>query len=166
MNARLERKSDPTARALANRRALTHLFREFERVRAERDAADARMSRFVEAIQLLLGGLSEIDRQEYSRRFEEIHSGTQNRGGEVFGNVIALFKHDPRNEWTIGEVQEALEKKGTPPDSKALYNTIAYLAKTGRLRRVSRGRYTLVDIGAGIEMEDIDDGTSKVTEHD
>jgi hypothetical protein len=161
-----------SSNSLASRRVLAHLFREFERARNERDASESRMSRFVETIHLILQTLPDSEKQEYSNRFSEIRNGTssQNRGGEVFGNVIALFKQDHRSEWTISEVETSLLNKGTSPDPKALHNAIGYLAKTGRLRRLSRGRYLVTDIGLGIEtgvdMENINDGTSRVTEHD
>jgi hypothetical protein len=158
--------AEQSASTAANRRALTHLLGEFERARVERDAAENRLKRFAETIQLLLTGLPIKERDNFSRRFEEIKSGIQNRGGELFGNVIALFKRDRREEWTIPEIHAALEKEGVPPDPKALLNTIAYLAKTGRLRRISRGQYVVTDYGIGIEMEGAGHGISRTTEHD
>jgi hypothetical protein len=147
-------------------RALIHLFSEYERARTERDATENRLARFAETIQLLIAGLPQPNRDEFSRRFDEVRTGTQNRGGEAFGNVIALFKHDRQKTWTIPEIQTALNKSNASSDSKAVYNAITYLARTGRLMRVSRGRYVITDLGTGIEMEDVDHGTSHVTEHD
>jgi hypothetical protein len=148
------------------RRALTHLFSEYEHARAERDAAETRLARFAETIQLLIAGLPQLNRDEFSRRFDEVRTGTQNRGGEAFGNVIALFKHDRQKTWTIPEIQTALNKSNAASDPKAIYNAITYLARTGRLMRVSRGRYIITDLGTGIEIDDVDQGTSRVTEHD
>lgn len=147
-------KTNPDFATVSARRALTHLFDEFERARDERDEADARLARFAETIQLLLQGLPPADKTELSARFEEIKAGApQSRGGEVFGNVIALFRDDRRPQWSLQEIQEELEKRGTSADSKVLSNTIAYLARTGRLRRVSRGNYVVVsEIGLGIEI--------------
>ena len=162
-----EKIHESTATAFAGRRrAVMHLLSEFVRARAERDAANVRLNRFAETIQLLLAGLPEQERGECTRKFEEIRSGVQNRGGEVFGNVIALFRRDQRPEWTVPEIQAALDRGGTPPEPKALSNTLLYLAKTGRLRRIARGQYVVTDVGAGIEMEGIEQGLSRATEHD
>jgi hypothetical protein len=50
---------------------------------------------------------------------------------------------------------------------KAIYNTVNYFAKTGRLRRVSRGEYIFRDTGAGVATDDIpDDGTIRRSEND
>jgi hypothetical protein len=161
-----EKYSETTAAALAGRRAIMHLFGEFERVRAERDAATARLSRFAETIQLILAGLSEPDRGELARKFEEIQSGVQNRGGEVFNNVVALFKRDRRPEWTIPAIQSELEKAGAAPEPKALSNAVLYLAKIGRLIRVGRGQYIVEGSGVGIQMDGPDDGHLPGTEHE
>jgi hypothetical protein len=154
----------------ASRRALAHLLAEFERARDERDAAQARMDRFGDTISLLIPGLHPDEQAEYRQRFEAIRSGgPPQRGGELFGNVIALFKKDQRPEWTVPEAQEALEQNGvTVDDTKALYNVFTYLANTGRLQRVSRGHYAVTG-GVGIVTSDEigrDDGTQRVTEHD
>jgi|ERR1700732_1065331 len=161
-----DHKLDQSTIAFANRRALTHLFGEYERVRAERDAAGIRLARFAETIQLLIATFPQPDRDEFSRRFDEVRTGAQSRGGEVFGNVIALFKHDPEKAWTVPEIQTALNKGDSVPDSKAISNTIAYLARIGRLMRISRGRYVITDLGVGIEIDGVDHGTSRATEHD
>ncbi len=161
-----EHKPEQSTPAFASHRALTHLFGEYERARTERDAAETRLARFAETIQLLIASFPQPDRDEFSRRFDEVRTGIQNRGGEVFGNVIALFKHDRQKTWTVPEIQTALNRGNVPPDSKAISNAITYLARTGRLMRISRGRYVITDLGTGIEMEDVDQGTSRVTEHD
>jgi hypothetical protein len=164
MATQLEKTAIPTA--AAGRRALMHLFGEFERARSERDAATARLNRFAETIQLILAGLPDYERAELGRKFEELRSGNQGRGGEVFNNVVALFRRDNRPEWKIHEIQDALEISGLSIDPKALSNALVYLSNTGRLRRISRGNYIVTDIGVGIEMEGKEDGTSRVTEHD
>ena len=172
MSMSSQRVSNQTPNLDAAHRALAHLFREFELARNERDASESRMARFVDTIEIFLQTLPDNERREYKRRFDQIRSGvsSHNRGGEVFGNVIALFKQDRRAEWTIPEVQTSLEGRGTAPDTKALYNAIAYLAKTGRLRRVSRGRYLVTDFGTGVETDlegrGTEDGTSRATEHE
>ncbi len=166
MTSRAANILESVAPAYAGRRAVMHLLGEFERTRAERDAANARLSRFAETIQLILAGLPEQERSELARKFEEVRTGVQTRGGEVFGNVIALFRRDHRPEWTIQQIQEALEKGGSPPDPKSLSNALIYLAKTGRLRRIARGQYVVADVGVGIETEGFEQGLSRTTEHD
>ncbi len=167
MSNQSERKLEPDPSTLAARRALIHLFDEFERARLERDAADKRLARFAQTIQVLLDALPQEERGDLSRRFEEIRSGTQHRGGEVFGNVIALFRRDPRKEWTVPEVQSALEKSSGPVDAKAVANAIGYLTKTGCLKRIARGHYIALDFGAAIvDLDGPDDGTGRRSEND
>jgi hypothetical protein len=161
-----EKPLDAATSANAGRRAVLHLFGEFERARAGRDAATSRLNRFAETIQLLLAGIPEPERSELTCKFAEIQSGVQSRGGEVFNNVVALFKRDHRPEWTIPAIQSALERDGTPPEAKALSNAVLYLAKTGRLRRVGRGQYIVEESGAGIQMDGPDDGHLWATEHE
>src|SRR5688500_10848891 len=88
----------------ASRRALAHLFSEYQRARAERDVADARLANFSETIQLLIDGLPPKDQAELAGRFAALveenalasaaatgspsPSGS-GRGGEVFSNVVA-----------------------------------------------------------------------------
>lgn len=167
MNAKLK-DTGAVARSLAARRALTHLFREYERAREERDAAIDRVARFEEVIRHFIEGLPAYDQAEFTKRFKEIREGSAalSRGGETFGNVIALFQKEHRPEWSVTEIQSELRKAGAEPDQKSLYNTINYLAKTGRLKRVSRGRYVVADIGIGLEIENADYGSARLSEHD
>jgi hypothetical protein len=166
MSCPAEKISDSIATAASARRSVLHLLGEFERARAERDAANARLNRFAETIQLLLARLSQPDRTELTKKFEEIRSGVQARGGEVFNNVVALFKRDHRQEWTVPAIQAELEKSGVASEPKALSNAVLYLARIGRLRRVGRGQYIVEESGAGIQMDGPDDGHLWATEHE
>jgi hypothetical protein len=157
---------DSATPALAARRAVLHLFGEFDRARAEMDAASARLNRFGETIQLVLAGLAEPDRSELTRKFADIQAGPTPRGGEVFNNVVALFKRDHRAEWTIPDIHSELEKSGSPPEPKALSNAVLYLAKIGRLRRVGRGQYIVEESGGGIQLDGPEHGHHYVTEHE
>ena len=69
MESRAEKILNTIATADVGRRAVLHLLGEFERARAEREVANARLNRFAETIQLLLAGLPEPDRRELTRRF-------------------------------------------------------------------------------------------------
>jgi hypothetical protein len=88
-----------------------------------------------------------------------------NRGGPVFEKVIRLV--DERPEWKATEIKRTLANRGTPVDTKTLSNSIDYLVKSGRLRRLGRGTYaapgfgivtseelTSDDIPRGGELED------------
>jgi hypothetical protein len=157
-------------RLRASRRLLPNLLRQLEQARTDREAADARMNNFAETIRILIGMLPDTERADFQRRVDDIRSGVrQNRGGELYGNVIALFRRDQRPEWTVPEAQAALAQNGVKADAKALNNTFVYLANTGRLQRVARGRYVVTGYGVGVETSDEltgDDGTQRVSEHD
>jgi hypothetical protein len=126
------------------------------------------------AVELVIRSLPPSEQDEYRRRLDEVRgsgSSPDTRGGEVYGNVIELFRRHGRREWSISEIQDALGERGQALDSKtvkAIYNTINYFAKTGRLQRISRGRYLVRDLGVGLDIaEDMgDDGTTRSTEHD
>ncbi|MBV8751626.1 MAG: hypothetical protein JO328_02065 [Hyphomicrobiales bacterium] len=156
-------------------RAAAHLWSEIERARGERNAADALLSRLAGALELLVDSLPSPEREEYRRRLDELRTGVgapNIRGGEVYSNVIELFRQAGPREWSVPEIQDALSRRGQPIDdaraAKAVYNTINYFAKTGRLQRISRGRYRVCDLGAALDVADDigDDGTTRMTEHD
>ncbi len=154
--------------------AAVRLWTEIERAKNERDAAAGLVNRLADTLELLLGSLPAGEQDEYRRRLDEVRGGgssADSRGGEVYGNVIELFRRAGRKEWSIPEIQDALGEKGQaldPKTVKAIYNTINYFAKTGRLQRISRGRYLVRDLGAALDVaEEIsDDGTTRTTEHD
>ena len=135
----------------ATRRAVTHILREIERIRVERDAAAVRMARSIETFDLLIGSLPAPQQLAYRKRLQEITSEapSENRGNEAYGNVVALFKDDPRQVWSISDIFTALGKSANPPEAKAVYNAVNYLEKSGRLIRLDRGRYFVRDWSAG-----------------
>lgn len=100
-----------------------------------------------------------LDRRSiYADRLTRLLQGTQTSGRAttVFDNVVELFtrarQQEQRSNWTAAEVQAALTSKGTSTDPKAVYNVLNYLARKGRLRRVSKGQYIWVDCGLGISL--------------
>src|ERR1700689_2801761 len=135
----------------ATKRAVTHILREIERIRVERDAAAVRMARSIETFGLLIGTLTADQPLAYRKRLQEITSEapSENRGNEAYGNVVALFKDDPRQVWSISDIFTALGKTAKPPEPKAVYNAVNYLEKSGRLIRLDRGRYFVRDWGTG-----------------
>jgi hypothetical protein len=151
----------------ANQRVLDHLFEEYERVRIEKEAVETRLNRFGETIQTVLASLSATARREYARRFEQVKTGQPPKGGDAFNNVIWLFQREPEKVWTAPEVKDALEDAGRPiSNAKALSNAIAYLERSGRLKRVGWGQYMLVTSGIGVaDVNGFDDGTVRNSEH-
>jgi hypothetical protein len=150
-------------------RAALRLSAEIERARGERDAADALVHRLTGTLGLLLESLDAAERDEFQRlRGEAGVAPRAPRGGEVYENVIELFRVHGNREWTFQEIQDALHQRGKAADPKSIYNLVNYLTKTGRIRRVARGRYFVHGIGAGMHLaEDFgDDGTTRATEHE
>jgi hypothetical protein len=172
-NVRMSPKEEPRGTAEdapPTVRAAVQLWAEIERARRERDAADALVQRLEGTLELLLDGLPAAERDEYRRLVDEVRAGAgaaKSRGGEVYGNVIELFRQTGRREWTIPEIQSALNEIGKEADLKAIYNTINYFAKTGRLQRISRGQYLVRGIGGILPIEGVaDDGTVRESEND
>ena len=81
-------------------RALRHALSELARTRAERDAADARLGKSEDLVEFLISTLPAEQQPEFRERFAEIKSGTPQRGGKAFGQVIQLFKNNTKIEWT------------------------------------------------------------------
>ena len=172
MSADPVRRNDPNEVPPAVKAAL-QIWCEIERARGEKDAADALVNRLAGTLDLLLGALPEAERVEYRRRLDELQRATSEpdaRGGEVYGSVIDLFRKTKRREWSIPDVQDALQKEGCsvedPKVVKAIYNTLNYFAKTGRLERISRGRYRVLGADLTVPEDIADYGTQRLTEHD
>lgn len=148
--------------------ALQHLFNEFQRAREERDAAESRRAKLVWTIEHLLDSLPAEERKVLADRFAGIRSGIPLRGGVVFGNVVALFKQEPKREWSLGEVQSAIEKRIAHADPKAVANAVGYLTRIGKLQRVGRGQYVALDLGGVgfFDPEGPEDGTVRPSEND
>lgn len=126
-------------------------------LKSQLSTSEARMAEVTQLIQSLLGMIPEGRRAPYTDQLIAVGllQNIQNpRTGPVLGNVVELFrKDDGKKVWTASEVQEALADKKSPTDPKAIYNALAYLERTGRLKRVSRGQYIVTDLGFGIEID-------------
>lgn len=87
---------------------------------------------------------------------------------EEVSRLVSLLANDGRTSTTFDLVRKLIAEKKhghiqsadlvkTPEfqslgaDPKTVYNTLNYLANRGQLRRVSRGRYLIVGVGAGFE---------------
>lgn len=91
-------------------------------------------------------------RAAYERRLAPLQSPIRSgRGTTTYENVIELFVHQPPRTWTAPDVHKELAAKGIPSDPDQIHNVFQYLARKGRLRRISRGRYEVVGYGVGIE---------------
>jgi hypothetical protein len=104
-------------------------------------------------ISLLTAALPMERRSLYAERAGALRRPThQARGSATFENVVELFAKDERREWSAPEVQQALIARGTPAtDPDQVSNVLHYLARKGRLKRISRGRYVIIGYGVGIE---------------
>ena len=80
------------------------------------------------------------------------------RGGATFDNVVHLFASSPQREWTAPEVQAALAHGGRQVDPKSVHNVLSYLTRKGRLKRLGRGQYLIVDLGVGLQLSHDLDG--------
>jgi hypothetical protein len=118
---------------------------------------------------LLLSSFSSEDRDTFAKRLNELraHDRPGKRSYEIRDNVILLFSQTPLLEWSVPEIKSALDQEGAEVDLKVLYNVINYLATSGRLRRVSRGKYVINGLGASLDIDNVrNDGTMRTTEHD
>lgn len=74
-----------------------------------------------------------------------------NRGGELYNNVVSLVFSKPRQEWNSASIRDEFKKTGVEADTKSILNVLNYLKNTGRLMRISRGRYRVTDSGVMVE---------------
>ena len=155
--------------AQATIRAASHMWREILRARHQRDIADNIIRKYAETLELLIDGLPPAERDGFRGRLAEVKRDTApdlQRVGEVSGNVIELFRKATDRTLSVSEVQNRLSEGGKPADTKAIYNTMNYLVKTGLLKRVSRGLYSLREFGFGLDADGLpDDGTVRGSEH-
>ena len=155
--------------ASATVKAAQHIWREISAACQRRDAADIVIDKLGSALELLIEDLSEPLQSDFRQKLASVRKGSSlatPRVGEVSGNVIQLFRENERRGWSVSEVQNQLQVLGKPADSKAVYNTMNYLAKTGILERLSRGIYRLREAGFGLDADQLpDDGTTRASEH-
>jgi hypothetical protein len=120
-------------------------------LRKELAAAEARAAELLQLANGLVGMVLQDRRSPYMDELAQRRGAAQPnaRAGATLNNVIELFrKDDEKRVWDAGEVQQAL----SGADPKAVYNAISYLERSGRLKRISRGKYLITDLGLGIEI--------------
>lgn len=126
------------------------------------------MKEAVELIGVAMALLPPAEQLDVQRRLDVARSASvPARATRLHANVIELFRQDNRREWAIPEISRALtDRDGAAPDPKALSNILNYLERSGRLKRVDRGRYLIRDYGAEIDFDDREDGVRRGTEHE
>ena len=117
--------------------------------------ADARVAELTNLIRSLLAFLPKEQAVTYANAIRQQVIGEQrlSHAGPVHEKVVKLFAGSQKREWTTLAVQEALENQGAEADPKAVHNVLNYLNKKGRLRRISRGRYVIRDIGIAFDLD-------------
>jgi hypothetical protein len=134
-------------------------------LRAELSAVELRCRELGELVQTLAALLPTTRGSLFLKRLRDIDAfptPVSVKGGPAFGNVINLLaRHKQRDgsEITSVEVKEALVENGPRHEPKEIDNVLAYLAKSGQLRRVSRGRYFIRELHIGLNLSfDFDEG--------
>lgn len=125
-------------------------------VRAARIAlahAEANAASFGRLAETLLAQVPEERRDAFAERLARLRVGEF--GGRpstvTYRNIVELFGNHPPRQWSVPEAHRELAAKGIPADPDQIQNVFQYLARKGRLKRVSRGRYIIVGYGVGIE---------------
>lgn len=104
------------------------------------DAEDERTAAVLKAVTTLLDSLSESDRQAVLRKYAASAKPISSRkAGEIMGIVLKFIPQ--KRPWTIGELKDEVLQQHTDANPKDIYNTINYLAKSGRIRRIGHGKY-------------------------
>lgn len=119
------------------------------------EQADVRVAELSILVRNLLGILQPEQRQKYEVSARDLGAGEQQpvKVGPVYDNIVSLFSsHSNKKQWTANEVQAALASRNESIAPKSVYNVLNYMEKRGRLRRISRGRYLIVDLGIGIDL--------------
>jgi hypothetical protein len=100
------------------------------------------VAKITDAIKALLNTLSPSEQRdvldEITRTIRPIHAP---RAGEVLGAIIHWMPRE--REWTVEEAKKAVFERAENSSPKEVYNAIAYLVRTRRLRRVGYARYLL-----------------------
>lgn len=118
------------------------------------EQADALATELSVLVRNLLCILKPEQRQKYEALAQGLGADERQavRGGPVYDNIVNLFSRSRKQEWTASEVQAALDDPSESIAPKSIYNVLNYMEKKGRLRRISRGRYLIVDLGIGIDL--------------
>jgi hypothetical protein len=120
--------------------------------RNELAIAEARARELSQLALRLIEVVTPSDRANHRHRVAALlqsSSGTSRGATVTYANVVQLFAKEPKREWSAPEAHAELVARGIPADAEQVHNVFQYLAKKGRLERVSRGRY-IIRVGSGV----------------
>jgi hypothetical protein len=104
------------------------------------EAVDANRQRYVDAIRLLL---SAVPPDEQERILDEIKEWTRSlsapKAGRLLGTIMQFLPR--RVSWTVEAIKQEVASQGIPATAKEIYNSLGYLTRKKRIRRVGYGRY-------------------------
>lgn len=117
------------------------------------DQPDPTRQKIAEAIKLLLSTLSPDEQFRVLQEIgQQVVSAAAPRAGDVLGAVVRLLPR--RTEWTVDDLRREIAACGVEATPKEVYNSLGYLTRKKRIRRVGYGRY-LVDDGLLITADDL-----------
>jgi hypothetical protein len=109
-------------------------------------APDPRLDNAVGAIKQILEMLAPADRERALAAITEaIRPIPAPRAGEVLGEIVRLLPS--RREWTVENIKREIAARGIGASAKEIYNSLGYLVRKGRIRRVGYGRYLIEGVG-------------------
>jgi hypothetical protein len=114
---------------------------------------DPSRQKIADAIKLLLSTLSPDDQERVLDEITQVlRPIPAPRAGAVLGAVVQLLPR--RTEWTVQDLKQEIAARGVDATPKEVYNSLGYLTRQKRIRRVGYGRY-LVDDGLLITADDL-----------
>jgi hypothetical protein len=122
-----------------------------DRDEAPVESVDADRQRFVDAIKLLLRALPPEEQERILQEIiEAVRPVSLPKAGQLLGAIIQFLPR--RKNWTVEAIKQEIASRGISAKAKEIYNSLGYLTRKGRIRRVGYGRY-LVE-GALLETAD------------
>lgn len=104
------------------------------------DPDDERDAAVMKAVLTLLDTLPEARRQLVLHKLSASSKPISSRkSGETMCIVLDFIRNRPT--WSVNEIKKEILEQHSDTNPKEIYNTINYLAKTGRIKRVGYGRY-------------------------
>ena len=88
-------------------------------------------------------------RNEAGQRLAEVlaNPAPVRRSGAILDNVVVFLRHAEKPEIEPGEIVNAVAPNAGASVRKSVYNAIQYLERSGRITRMSGGRYLVAGIG-------------------
>jgi hypothetical protein len=115
-------------------------------VAPKRHDAEPDWRKLVDGFKLMLGALPPDQQQlavdELTAMLRPIPAP---RAGAVLGTLVRLLPR--RAEWTVEEIKQEIASRGIEATPKEVYNSLGYLVRKGRVRRVGYGQYVVDGVG-------------------